>query len=267
MTCLFCNSVGPFTDEHVVPASLGNDDLVLVNEVCAECNDHFGRKVEAPVLSKSPLAFWRTFLGIRTRRGRQPSVDLSQPAAQKGRLPSIHPAHDNGVGFSAHGDGTVSVDIDDPQIVQEIVNGTREQFRFVFTPNHLFDFGRFLCKVGIELLCSADPVRARHEFLDEARRFARYGNHGALWPIFHFSEGCIGDLKQVTSGENGAAEEVTCYTYALLEVPPEYLLFQLGVGTDRWVICLNDPFPTPDIRRAFPGRDLELIWYSPQQVG
>lgn len=233
MTCLFCNSVGPFTDEHVIPASLGNDDLVLVNEVCAECNDHFSRKVEAPVLGTSPLAFWRTYLSIRTRRGRHASVDLSQPATQKGRLPSIHPAHDNGVGFTAHDDGSVSIDIDDPQIVQEIVDGKREQFQFVFTPKVLFDLGRFLCKVGIELLCSSDPVRARHDFVDQARRFARYGNHGTLWPIFHFSEGCIGDLKKVTFDENGMAEEVTCYGYALLEVPPKYLLLQLGVGTDR----------------------------------
>jgi hypothetical protein len=103
--------------------------------------------------------------------------------------------------------------------------------------------------------------------LDQARRFARYGDIGTLWPIFHFSEGCIGDLKKVTFDEMGMAEEVTCYTYALLEVPPKYLLLQLGVGTDNWVACLNDPLPTPDIRKAFPGRDLGLIWYSPEQVG
>jgi len=265
MRCLFCNSDGPFTDEHVVPASLGNDDLILVNQVCAKCNDHFSRKVEAPVLAKSPLAFWRTYLGIRTRRGKLPTIDLSQPHTQKGSRPCRHPAHDDDIGLSSHSDGSTSIDIDDPEAVRQIVSGERTRFQFVFTPKVLFDLGRFLCKVGVELLCSVDARRARDSTFDRARKFARYGQTDSLWPIFHFTAGNIQDLKRLRRDTLGLVEEIDCYSYSLSEVPPRYLLSRLGVGTDHWIICLSDPYPTPEIRKAFPGADLQLIWYSPEQ--
>ena len=266
LRCLFCNSQGPFTNEHVIPASLGNDDLILLDQVCAKCNDHFSRKVEAPVLAKSPLAFWRAFLGIKTRRRRLPSINLSQPSAQKGSLPSIHPAHDDRIGLTAHDDGSVSLEIDDPQMIRQIMSGERTQFQFVFTPRILFDLGRFLCKVGVELLCSSDAARAREKAFDLARRFARYGENDGLWPIFHFSAGRVQDLKRLKSDSLGLVQEVDCYSYSLVEVAPRYLLLRLGVGTDHWIICLNDPFPTPEIREAFPGVDLQLIWFSPDQM-
>ncbi len=38
-SCLFCGSNGPFLRlEHIIPESLGNDDLVLQGEVCDVCN-------------------------------------------------------------------------------------------------------------------------------------------------------------------------------------------------------------------------------------
>lgn len=266
MHCLFCHSEGPFANEHVIPASLGNDDLILVNEVCARCNNHFSHKVEAPVLAKSPLAFWRVFLGIKTRRGRLPSIDLSQPSSQKGKLPSVHPAHDDGIGFTAHGDGSTSVEIDASEIIRQIALGERTRFQFVYTPKILFDLGRFLCKIGIELLCSSDPARARIEPFERARRFARYGENDGLWPIFHFSEGTIGDLKRIARDADGLLEEIDCYSYTLLEAPPDFVLCRLGVGTDHWLVCLNDPYPSPEIRKAFPNRDLKLIWYAPDEA-
>lgn len=263
MSCLFCESNGPFSDEHVIPASLGNDDLILVDQVCARCNDHFSRKVEAPVLSKSPLAFWRVFLGIRTGRGRLPSIDLSQPTKDKGVLPSVHVAHDDSIGFTAHEGGSASVGIDDPKVIRQILDGSRSTFQFVFTPKILFDMGRFLCKVGVELLCIADPVRARASGFTLARRFARFGRPTSLWPIFHFSSGRVADLKRLQVEEEPPIVEVDCYSYRLVEVAPSFMLSELCVGSDHWIICLNDPFPSPAIRAAFPGVDLRLIWYAP----
>ena len=58
--CLFCGNDGPFTTvEHIIPESLGNDDLVLEGEVCDSCQRYFGKEVEKYVLSHTPLAFWR----------------------------------------------------------------------------------------------------------------------------------------------------------------------------------------------------------------
>lgn len=266
MLCLFCQSDKPFTAEHVIPESLGNDDLVLTDQICTDCNNHFS-KIEALVLQKTPLAFWRAHLGIKTKRRKLPSVNLSHPNREKGVLPSRHPAHDNKVGFTAHEDGSTSVEIDDPRIINEILDDERDDFRFVMTPKLLFVFGRFLCKVGVELLCISDRDVARGERLERARRFARYGDHDSLWPIFHFTKGKPGEFRQIRVDTHGPTEEVDCYGYSLLEVAQRYILAHLRVGTDNWVVCLNDPFPTPEIRSAFPEHELQCIWYSPEQVG
>lgn len=265
MLCLFCQSDKPFAAEHVIPESLGNDDLVLVDQVCADCNNHFS-KLEELVLQKTSLAFWRAHLGIITKRGKLPSVNLSQPNREKGVFPSTHPSHDNKIGFTAHEDGSTSVEIDDPRIVNEILDDERTEFRFVMTPKLLFVFGRFLCKVGVELLCISDQDVARSERFERARRFARYGKLDSLWPIFHFTKGEPGDFRHVRVDAEGPIEEVDCYGYSLLEVSQRFTLAHLRVGTDNWVVCLNDPFPTPEIRSAFPEQELQCIWYSPKEV-
>lgn len=264
MHCLFCRSEGPFTIEHVIPESLGNDDLVLEGIVCGGCNSHFS-KLEAFVLQKSPIAFWRAFLGIRTKRGELPSVDLSQPRSEKGVFPTTHPAHDNNVGFTAHEDLSTSVDIDDIQKLRAIANGARTSFRFVMTPKVLFVFGRFLCKVGVELLCVADENRARDEGFERARRFARFGDFVGLWPIFHFDEGDIDGFRHIRLDKDGPFEDVDCYSYRLIDINRRYTVAQLRVGTDNWVVCLNEPFPDTEIRSAFPGHELKCIWYSPEE--
>lgn len=265
--CLFCSSNGPFTrPEHIIPEALGNDDLILYNEVCDKCNQFFGSKIEGFVLGKTPIAFWRTFLGIRKKRGALPHVDLSQPKKQKGALPAVHELHDNFIGFTCHDDYSVSVDIDDDEIIRGIRDGTRSQFTFVFTPLVLSMMGRFLCKIGVELVCLDNPGRARSSAFDGARRFAREGKGRDLWPIFHGQSGNLNDLKKRSVDSKGVLEEVFCHHYRLLEIGALYTLLALTVGTDVWVVSLNDPYPTPVIREAIPDTTLELIWYSPQET-
>lgn len=265
--CLFCQGDGPFTKaEHIVPEALGNDDLILRGEVCDRCNQYFGTEVENFVLGKTPIAFWRTFLGVRKKKGKLPHVDLSQPSRQKGRFEAVHPVHDNLVGFTCHEDYSISADIGGKQVVRGIRDGTRHGFTFVFTPLVLAMMGRFFCKVGIELVCLDDPVRARSDAFKKARRFARQGEFGGLWPIFHFQSGTIEGLKVRKAAERGPVEEVLCYSYRLLNVADIYTLLVLAVGTDSWVISLNDPYPTPAIRNCFPRRDLSLIWYGPEEL-
>ena len=265
--CLFCSSDGPFTmPEHVIPEALGNDDLILQDEVCDKCNQYFGSKIEGFVLGKSPIAFWRTILGIRKKRRELPHIDLSQPRRQKGVLPAVHELHDNLVGFTCHDDYSVSVDIDHDEIVRSIRDGTRSQFAFVFTPLVLSMMGRFFCKIGVELVCLDDPERARSSAFDEARRFAREGKGYDLWPIFHGQSRTLNDLKTRSMDSKGVLESVFCYHCRLLEVGSAYTLLALTIGTDVWAVSLNDPYPTPIIREAVPDTTLELVWYSPQEV-
>lgn len=84
--CLFCLTVeGPFTsDEHPIPESLGNDDLVLPpGFICDPCNQYFGSKLEQPVLSLAPFAVERISLNV-LKKGRVPTFS-------EGKHYTLHP--------------------------------------------------------------------------------------------------------------------------------------------------------------------------------
>ncbi len=266
--CLYCQAEESFTTvEHVIPESLGNDDLLLKGDVCDGCQAYFGKEVERYVLEKTPIAVWRTILGIPTKNGKLPSVRVSQRSVQKGTFPERHQLHDN-VGYTVHPDGTTSVDIDDFDIVQGIADETRRQFNLALTPKLLFMFGRFLGKVGLGVLATSDGVRARDTRFDCIRRYSRFGEFEGLWPIFSYSEGVIGQWRKpklLNSKGETVVEDVNLYNYGISEVAGQYTLFRFSMGVDNWVICLDDPYPHPIIRSVFPGQDLKLVWYSSEE--
>lgn len=266
--CLYCRQAGPFTTiEHVVPESLGNDDLILEGCVCDSCQSYFGKEIEQYVLAKTPIAVWRTLIGIRTKKGRFPTVDVSQPDRQKGILPDTHSRHDD-LGFTSHPDGSTSVDIDDDSIVRGLVDGSKRQFNLVLTPKKLSMLGRFLGKVGLGVLAASNRNRACDQKFDRIRAYARFGSADEIWPIFHYSEGELGQWRKPTllgaMGET-VLEEIECYSYGIVEVGTQYTLFRFSMGLDNWVVTLDDPYPSPAIRAAFPDRELQLIWYTPEQ--
>jgi hypothetical protein len=247
--CLFCNSLGPYnTVEHVIPESLGNKELVIKKEVCDSCQNYFGKEIENYILNKTPFGFWRVYYGIETKHGKYPSVDLSNPNTEKGILPECSPYHDNNVGFTAHDDGSTSVDIDDLEIVRDILDNKRSEFKFVLSPKHLVALGRFFGKIGIELICLDNPSTARSKLFDNIRCYVRYGIRKEIWPIFH------SNMKEM--------QHLQCKIHQVGKV---YYLLTICIGTDRWVICLNDPFPTPIIKEVFPKEDLKLIWNSSEE--
>jgi len=126
--------------------------------------------------------------------------------------------------------------------------------------------GRFLCKIGVELVCLSEGARARSEPFLQARRFSRFGEFEGLWPIFHFKSGDPRDLTQMRADSEGINEEIFCYQYRLLEIADLYTVLSLAVGTDTWIVSLNEPYPTPVIRSGFPDQEMKLIWYSPEET-
>ncbi len=180
-------------------------------------------------------------------------------------MPARHAHHDD-VSFAYHEDSSISVDIDDSRIVSDVIAGLRSQFNLVLTPKVLFMFGRFLCKTGIELMRTVDSIQALAPQFDSARQYARYGTFAGIWPIFHYSHGDIDDLRERVSRGTEHFEEVTCYSYSIVDFESRYILYRFSMGTDNWVISLNDPFPPLEIMAAFPGARLDLIWYSDDQL-
>ncbi|WP_046243236.1 HNH endonuclease [Hymenobacter terrenus] len=260
MLCLFCNLSNQFnTIEHIIPESLGNNDLILRKEVCDSCQKHFSH-VENYVLSKTPIGFWRTILGIKSKHHKLPKIDFAKPTKNKGRFPDSHAANDN-ISFESQEDFSTAIFIPDDKTISDY----KGRFKYVLTPRVLNELGRFLGKIGVELICLHDAQMARSGLFDEIRKYARYGSLKEIWPIFHFSRGSIEDLISYDASGNEVKEKVNCYSYSINQIS-SYTILRLTVGTDNWCICLNDMFPTPEIRNLFLPHNLNLIWYFERRM-
>ena len=171
--------------------------------------------------------------------------------------------------ITAHPDGTTSIEIDDDELIRGLLDGTKRQFNLVLSPKLLHMMGRFLGKVGLGLLAISERDRAYETRFDQMRKYARYGRFDGLWPIFSYTSGGLGEWRRPTLfGPEGETllEDVALYSYELNEAQRKYTLFRFSMGVDNWIICLDDPYPSPEIRTAFPNQDLKLIWYSPGEL-
>lgn len=77
-TCIYCNKLRPFTDEHIFPAGLGGDDrnFLLKNLVCGFCNSYFAKNLELTFMRSSEAALSRIFhqpAARKRKKNNQPS--------------------------------------------------------------------------------------------------------------------------------------------------------------------------------------------------
>lgn len=259
--CLFCRTKGNFvTREHIVPESLGNTKYILEGVICSRCQNYFGKEIEKAALEKTPVAIWRTYLGIQTKKKRLPSVNLDPPAG--GAIPALHPGSDTGVGFSAHEDGRTSIDVYDPLFKEKRFKQDKIEYRMVATPWHLSILGRFLGKMGLEYVALADISYALSVQFDDMRSFVRYGSRKSLWPIYWGKQGKIEDLKGpiIWSGLEGR-QKIECYCCALARMAKGEVIFAFLIGIELMVVCLTERSPIPDIENCFAGTTLSCIFY------
>ncbi|UEP41057.1 HNH endonuclease [Burkholderia sp. B21-005] len=68
--CIYCSSLGPFSDEHMIPAGLGADDnrYLLRDMVCKTCNTTVFSPLELEWLRNSPTAIGRIFMQAEGRK-------------------------------------------------------------------------------------------------------------------------------------------------------------------------------------------------------
>jgi len=255
MLCLFCKSDGPFsTVEHIVPESLGNKHILLDGQICDACQRYLGAKIEEYVLRRSPIGWWRVHAGVQTKNGNPPRFSFTQPKREKGILPDRHRSNDDSVEFLINDDGDREFSVGMPDILERIEHGAKTQFKLVLTPKMLHMMGRFFGKVGLEMLARDQPDFARSPRFDSARRFVRFGEPlKFLWPIFH--------IGSEFRPESFPAEVAVFDTDGLIRGGDSYTLSCFRLGSETWVICLNDPCPHPIIRNSFPNDDLQLITY------
>jgi len=261
--CLFCRAQGNFrTREHIVPESLGNRTDILEGVICSKCQNYFGKEIEKAALEKTPIAIWRTYLGIQTKKKHLPSVNLDPPVG--GAIPALHPASETGIGFSAHEDGSTSIDVYDAIANQRLFRRDKDEceYRIVAMPWHLSIIGRFLGKMGLEYVAFTDLNYALSVQFDDVRSFVRYGSRKSLWPIYWGKQGKIEDLKGpiIWSGLEGR-QKIECYSYALARMAKGEVIFAFLIGIELMVICLTERSPIPDIENCFEGTKLSCIYY------
>lgn len=63
--------------EHIVPFSLGNEDLILKEGIiCDDCNNYFARNIEKPFLELEEIKLLRTYHSIPSRKSKIPPMNV-----------------------------------------------------------------------------------------------------------------------------------------------------------------------------------------------
>ena len=164
--CIFCESNGPFlTREHILPESLGGDDGFVMKQraVCDKCQNYFGAKIEAISLNNYPFSLWRTFGGIRTKKGKMPFFDFFE-----------------GTLFGPDTSGMLSVAFH-PFFHKALLEGRKTQMRLLAEPHDKTTVCRFLLKMAIELMHEDHIADVHDSRFRPACRFARACSPGSHW--------------------------------------------------------------------------------------
>ena len=86
--CPFCNAdlifesdqqnlINTTSEEHIIPKSLGNDDLVLKKGIiCDKCNNYFALNIEKPFLEMEPIKLLRAYHLVESRKKKVPPLDV-----------------------------------------------------------------------------------------------------------------------------------------------------------------------------------------------
>jgi hypothetical protein len=224
--CLFCQSVrGPFTrDEHPIPESLGNDDLILPpGTVCDPCNQYFGSKIEQPVLNCAPFGTERVVQAVRNKRGRLPRVRNRDIEIQS----------------TGYWDRLILASTPPHRSLRALPGGGAILNSEWVSPSLL---ARFLLKVGLELLAIADIVTPHEPQFDAARRCARFGTSSDEWDFGIGLYPVRDDLVTAARVDQyGPLETRQIYQYGLGVMASGDVMFSFIYATSVFAINLSRP--------------------------
>lgn len=224
--CLFClSSKAPFTHvEHPIPESLGNDDFSLpAGFVCDPCNQYFGSKIEGFVINAPPFGIERVRSNIKTKKGRNPKFEF---------LPHV---------------GIYSTDFQD----QVILFASADYWAFLskssrlLLPHSSFDdflLVRFLLKVGLELLLTADTLDPYGPRFNKARSFSRSPATKSRWQIGYALYPRKEDLV-ISEREDEISPLIThqLYQYSIGEMATGEVIFSFMYHTHIFACNLSQP--------------------------
>ncbi len=165
--CIFCRSTANrfTTREHILPESLGGGDWAILpgNLVCDECQNHFGSEIEQQALGDYPFSFFRTFLGIPTKKGKPPWFTSWEGVIRASLRPSI-------IGYDPG-----------PPFEEATLTRKKTQMRLLAHPIKANMICRFLLKMGIEVVAADDPEAVFDQKYDASRHYALTGQKERSW--------------------------------------------------------------------------------------
>lgn len=192
--CIYClTTEGSFTsEEHVIPESLGNDELVLPKGyVCDKCNNEALSELDEYLINFEPVAWLRVLFVPYTKAGKLPHANFQNMSMKKSRPRNIIiTAKDKTGGIKDKKqleDGRVSFKVKG--------RGKRIKFNLLGRAVYKIALGMVAFAAGHELACSSR--------FNAAREFIRNGvgvNNNFLIRT-HFKPHPNGQVMHVPSAE------------------------------------------------------------------
>lgn len=143
--CIFCkqDSTNSQSVEHIIPESLGNEELILEKGVvCDKCNNYFSREIEGPILNLNGFKQLRFYEMIESKRGRIPNGE----ALFCGEKCDIH-------WQKVNGKNCLMIGMSPTTMYKFLTDSPKMFFTREFElndKNYEYEISRFLLKIAIE---------------------------------------------------------------------------------------------------------------------
>lgn len=219
--CIFCLSEADTFNrlEHIIPESMGGDEIAPAGIVCDTCNQYFGKEVERMALDNPILAFARSSLCIRTKKGKYSSYQGFQFEVLG------HPSGEPAVVFPP-----------------EKLKYTKEHGRgqMIVPIGNLGAITRLLLKMGLEFLAVSEVADVYSPALDSARKAARAPDLGMKWPLAYGALRPEDRIVEFGEDEQGPYLKELEYHFSLgVDSQLELFLFFFCYGLFTFLVPLN----------------------------
>lgn len=232
--CIFCNqdSTASKSIEHIIPESLGNDELILDKGiVCDKCNNYFSREIENPVLNLDGFKQLRFYELIESKRGKIPSSD----ALFCGEKCDIH-------WQQIEGESCLMIGVSPEMIIKLLKEPPQMFFTRGFElddKKHKYEISRFLLKIAIEYFVflilhndESDSEELNFEFDEHFKRLIQYVRVGRKdrKPIKYESS--------ILYNYNPMNSDKMCFKIGFL-LESEDLIFNLVIGNTSFNLNMS----------------------------
>ncbi len=240
--CIFCRQTNnPFTTvEHILPESIGGGDWATLPEglFCDVCQNRFGSEIEQQAIGDYPFSFFRTFLGIPTKKGKAPWFNSWEGVVRASLSP-----------------GTFGYD-PSPPFEQSTLSGNKTQIRLLAHPLKPNMICRFLIKMGIEVVANDNPTDVFNAKFDAARNYALTGDKSASWWYFQ-SEDITSASRYFTQGVPTKEWSDNCRLEVILLDSGAEIFHLKILYLDMFVPLVEGVQPELD---ALPEPEYRLFW-------